>query len=143
MAWSCHYATGCFVAFLGDIFSLKSGKNIKKLETYFALFIFLDFRIVCVVYPYGKQCCLSALELFHCLPPLFLLSTPVENSEAIWKKATKCNKKTSRSDLKEQWFFFKKLKITHVNQPASSDFCNQCNDGKYPFRYKIFGKVRI
>ena len=23
------------------------------------------------VYPYGKQCCLSALELFHCLPPLF------------------------------------------------------------------------
>ena len=24
-----------------------------------------------IVYPYGKQCCLSALELFHCLPPLF------------------------------------------------------------------------
>ena len=23
------------------------------------------------VYLYGKQCCLSALELFHCLPPLF------------------------------------------------------------------------
>ena len=24
-----------------------------------------------IVYPYGKQCCLSALELFHCLLPLF------------------------------------------------------------------------
>jgi hypothetical protein len=50
-----------------------------------------------------------ALELFHCLPlwktvlfvssrafslsiPTFSLSTPVENSEATWKKATKCNK---------------------------------------------------
>ena len=32
-----------------------------------------------------------ALELFHCLPN-FLLSTLVENSEATWKKATKCNK---------------------------------------------------
>ena len=35
---------------------------------------------------------MSALELFHCLPLLFLLSTPVDNSEATWKKATKCNK---------------------------------------------------
>ena len=41
--------------------------------------------------------------LFHCLPlwktVLFVssraisLSTPVENSEATWKKATKCNKR--------------------------------------------------
>ena len=36
---------------------------------------------------------MSALELFHSLPPTFLLSTPVENSEATWKKAKKCNKK--------------------------------------------------
>ena len=57
-----------------------------------------------------KLFCCPALELFHCLPlwktvlfvssrafslstPPFLLSTPVENSEATWKKATKCNKK--------------------------------------------------
>ena len=56
-----------------------------------------------------KLFCCPALELFHCLPLLktvlfvssrafllstttFSLSTPVENSEATWKKATKCNK---------------------------------------------------
>ena len=56
-----------------------------------------------------KLFCCPALELFHCLPlwktvlfvssrafllstPTFLLSTPVENNEATWKKATKCNK---------------------------------------------------
>ena len=59
-----------------------------------------------------KIFCCPALELFHCLPlwktvlfvssrafslstPTFLLSTPVENSEATWKKATKCNKNIS------------------------------------------------
>jgi len=85
LAWSCHYATGCFVAFLGNISLLKSGWNMKKIF------------------------CCPALELFHCLPlwktelfvssrafllstPTFLLSTPVDNSEATWKKATKCNK---------------------------------------------------
>ena len=56
-----------------------------------------------------KLFCCPALELFCCLPlwktvlfvssrafslstPTFLLSTPVENSEATCKKATKCNK---------------------------------------------------
>ena len=56
-----------------------------------------------------KIFCCPALELFHRLPlwktllfvssrvfslpnPTLLLSTPVENSEATWKKATKCNK---------------------------------------------------
>jgi hypothetical protein len=56
-----------------------------------------------------KLFCCPALELFHCLPlwktelfvssrafslstPTFLLSTPVENSAATWKKATKCKK---------------------------------------------------
>ena len=56
-----------------------------------------------------KLFCCPALELFCCLPlwktvlfvssrafslstPTFLLSTPVENSEATWKKATKYNK---------------------------------------------------
>ena len=56
-----------------------------------------------------KIFCCPALELFHCLPlwktvlfvssrafllstPIFLFSTPVEKSEATWKKATKCNK---------------------------------------------------
>ena len=56
-----------------------------------------------------KIFCFPALELFHCLPLwktvlfvisrdfslstlFFLLSTPVDNSEATWKKDTKCNK---------------------------------------------------
>ena len=77
----------CNGMFLGDISALKSGWNMKKL-------------FFC-----------PALELFHCLPLwktmlfvssrvfslsklTFLLSTPVENSEATWKKATKCNKCT-------------------------------------------------
>ena len=78
MAWSCHYGTGCFVTFLGDISILKSGWNMKK------IFFCPD------------------LELFHCLPlwktmlfvssRAFSLSTPVNNSETTWKKATKCNK---------------------------------------------------
>ena len=58
-----------------------------------------------------KIFCCPALELFHCLPlwktvlfvssrafslstPAFLFSTPMENSEATWKKATKCNKRS-------------------------------------------------
>ena len=58
-----------------------------------------------------KIFCCPALKLFHCLPlwktvlfvssrafslstPTFLLSTPLDNSEATWKKATKCNKGT-------------------------------------------------
>ena len=58
-----------------------------------------------------KIFCCPALELFCCLPlwktvlfvssrafslstPTYLLSTPVDNSEATWKKATKCNKCT-------------------------------------------------
>ena len=63
LAWSCHYATRCFFAFLGDISTLKSGWNMKKLF------------------------CCPALELFHCLPlwktilfvssRAFSLSTPV------------------------------------------------------------------
>ena len=31
---------------------------------------------------------------FSLSTPTFLLSTPVENSDATWKKATKCNKST-------------------------------------------------
>ena len=59
-----------------------------------------------------KTFCCPALELFHHLPlwktvlfvssrafslstPTFSLSTHVDNSEATWKKATKCNKSTS------------------------------------------------
>ena len=49
MAWSCHYATGCFVAFLGDISILKSDWNVKKLFCCPALDLFR------IVYSCGKQ----------------------------------------------------------------------------------------
>ena len=35
---------------------------------------------------------LSSSRAFSLSTPTFSLSTPVENSEATWKKATKCNK---------------------------------------------------
>ena len=39
-----------------------------------------------------KKFCCPALELFLLPTPTFLLSTPMDNSEATQKKATKCNK---------------------------------------------------
>ena len=52
----------CFVAFLGDISK------------------------------YEKNILLSSSRAFQLSTPTFLLSTPVDNSEATtWKKATKCN----------------------------------------------------
>ena len=39
-----------------------------------------------------KLFCCPALELFPFSTPTFSLSTPVEYSEATWKKASKCNK---------------------------------------------------
>ena len=66
-AWSCYYATGCFVAFLGDFY--------------------IEIRV-----KYEKNILLSSSRAFSLSTPTFLLSTPVENSEATWKKATKCNK---------------------------------------------------
>ena len=53
MAWSCHYATGCFVAFLGDISTLKSGWNMKK------------------------NILMSSSRAFSLSTPTFSLSTPV------------------------------------------------------------------
>ena len=85
MAWSCHYATECFVAYFFIEIRLKYEKNILLSSS----------RAFSLSTPMenSKQCCLSALELFHCLPPLFwCLPGPVENSEATWKKATKCDK---------------------------------------------------
>ena len=49
--------------------------------------------------------CCPALELFHCL-----VSTPVDNSEATWKKATKCNKQFYIPNMQEQSKMGKKQK---------------------------------
>ena len=47
--------------------------------------VLLHFWVIFLYENMKKIFCCPALELFHCLPPLFL-STPVENSEATWKK---------------------------------------------------------
>ena len=69
-----------------------------------------------------KLFCFPALELFCCLPlwktvlfvssrafllstPTFLLSTLYKNSEATWKKATKCNKRRIENLIKN-WFVY-------------------------------------
>ena len=79
LAWSCHYATRCFVAFLGDISTLKSGWNMKKIF------------------------CCPALELFHCLPPLFCCLP-------LWKTVRLHGKKlqnaTNRSHDTSGWLVF-------------------------------------
>ena len=43
---------------------------------------------------YEKIILLSSSRAFSLSTPTFLFSTPVDNSEATWKKATKCNKST-------------------------------------------------
>ena len=92
----------------------------------FVWYFFIEIRL-----KYEKKIfCCPALELFHCLPlwktvlfvssrafslstPTFLLSTPAENSEATWKKATKCNKVVLMGNpnccfmlIAETFFFF-------------------------------------
>ena len=107
MAWSCHYATGCFVAFLGDAISYTEIRmKYEKTFGYPALELFH-----CL--PISK----SAVCQLHCLTPLFLLATSVENSEATWEKATKCNKlvhhRTSNFDHQSLIRF--PLKYTNVH----------------------------
>ena len=76
----------------------------QKLSTEAAMITAVVELTACIIDPIVRDkmnCCL-ALELFCCLPlwktvlfvssRAFSLSTPVENSEATWKKATKCNK---------------------------------------------------
>ena len=68
-AWSCNYATRFFITFLSD------PKNPKNPEVFLIfLWFFLIFGFVTVS------------------SRAFLFSTPFTNSEATWKKATKCNK---------------------------------------------------
>ena len=52
---------------------------------------------------------LSSSRAFSLSTPTFLLSTHVDNSEATWKKATKCNKS---DDTEEEGF--KKLGKTGI-----------------------------
>ena len=81
-----YFRLRCFVAFW-VIFLHWNQAEIWKNYSVVQLYSFF------IVYPYGKQCCLSALDFFIAYP-LFFVFTPVENSEATWKKATKCNRKS-------------------------------------------------
>ena len=83
-----------------------------------------------------KLFCFPALELFRCLPlwktvlfvssrafllstPTFLLSTLYKNSEATWKKATKCNKRCSGADLESFLIFWYCTLLSHVFEVSS------------------------
>ena len=86
LALSCHYVTGCFVAFLGDISTLKSGWNIKKIF------------------------CCPAVELFHCPSQwktvlfvssrAFLLSPPLFRCLPLWKTVRLHGKKLQNATKK-------------------------------------------
>ena len=52
---------------------------------------YIEFRL-----KYEKVILLSSSRAFSLSTPTFSLSTPVENSEATWKRATKCNKTRDR-----------------------------------------------
>ena len=53
----------------------------------FGWYFYIEIRL-----KYEKNILLSSSRAFSLSTPTSLLSTPVENSEATWKKATKCNK---------------------------------------------------
>jgi hypothetical protein len=46
-----------------------------------------------------KQILLSSSRAFSLSTPTFPLSNPVDNSEATWKKVTKCNKQSYESGI--------------------------------------------
>ena len=53
----------------------------------FGWYFYIEIRL-----KYKRNILLSSSRAFSLSTPAFLLSTPVENSLATWKKATKCNK---------------------------------------------------
>ena len=63
------------------------------------LHFFSDFFYTEMRPKYEKNILLSISRAFSLSTPSFSLSTPVENSEAKWKKATKCNKVPYLSSL--------------------------------------------
>ena len=84
-----------------------------------------------------KIFCCPALELFHCLPlwktvlfvrsgafslstATFLLSTPVDNSETTWKKATKCNNSIKLLQFENNYISAKYLTMKSLASSASS-----------------------
>ena len=54
---------------------------------HFGWYFYIEIRL-----RYGKNILLSSSRAFSLSTPTFLLSTLYKNSEATWKKATKCNK---------------------------------------------------
>ena len=78
--WSCHYATGCFVAFLVIFLYL----NMKKYPVVQLWSFFIVYPHFFVVYPCGQQWGYMEKSRHRALSlstPFFSLSTPVDNSE--------------------------------------------------------------
>ena len=60
--------------------------------------------------------------------PTFPLSTPVDNSEATWKKATKCNKNYMFQSL----FFFRSFKARSLQRQCMFEASDRMNHLKKP-----------
>ena len=75
-------------SFLGNK-KLSLNQNVRRDHATMQQDVLLHFWV-----KYEKIILLSSSRAFSLSTPPFLLSTPVENSEATWKKATKCNKQS-------------------------------------------------
>ena len=64
----------------------------------FGWYFYIEIRL-----KYEKNILLSSSRAFSLSNPTFSLSTPVENSEARWKKATKCNKERFLHRRNRHW----------------------------------------
>ena len=69
----------------------------------------------CPVLPLLKTVLFVSSRAFSLSTPTFLFSTPVENSEATWKKAKKCNKAICQQHLLSTWCFVELLWIPLQN----------------------------
>ena len=76
------------------------------------IFFFFQLQSFFIVYPYGKQCCLSALELFHCQPPLFCCLP-------LWKTVRLHRKKLQNATNSNFWPHYKVVAALNTETNAT------------------------
>ena len=69
-----------------------------------------------------KLFCCPALELFDCVPALFICLPPIENSETTWKKTYKMQQKFKA--------YFQNIKSANENEYVSTYLGSKINDTK-------------
>ena len=83
----------------------------------FGWYFYIEIRL-----KYEKNILLSSSRAFSLSTPTFSFSTPLDNSEATWKRATKCNK-----TVMQMWFFAQPLRLKAF---LALSFCSLLEDGK-------------